>query len=73
MSNFGKRKNTRFCNQKYFFFILGMKLIPPKNAPASGGSMIIKTEDNEDKAEDGLSNVEKLLKDTEILKPFVNK
>ena len=56
-----------------FFLILGKILIPPKNAPASGGSFRIKSEDNEDKAEERLSNVEKLLKDTECLKKFVNK
>ena len=58
---------------KSTFLTLGKILIPPKNAPASGGSFRIKSEDNEDKAEERLSNVEKLLKDTECLKKFVNK
>ena len=58
---------------KSTFLTLGKILIPPKNAPASGGSFTIKSEYNEDKAEERLSNVEKLLKDTECLKKFVNK
>ena len=58
---------------KSTFLTLGKILIPPKNAPASGGFFKIKSEDNEDKAEERLSNVEKLLKDTECLKKFVNK
>ena len=51
---------------KSIFLILGKILIPPKNAPTSGGSFTIKSENNE-------SNVDKLLRDTECLKKFVNK
>jgi len=56
-----------------FLPILGMKLIPPKNAGASGGFFKIKSEENDVKEEDKMSNVEKLLKDTECLKPLINK
>ena len=51
-----------------------MKLIPPKNAAAaSGGFFKIKSEDTEVKEENRVSNVDMLLRDTQCLKPLINK